>query len=60
MKTSHKSDELKKKGGVHKSGTYDDMNKKLLSSMEIPAPSPSVIIWLAPKRVVIDQKLHIQ
>ena len=23
MKTSHKSDGLKKKGGVHKSGTYD-------------------------------------
>ena len=32
MKTSHKSDELKKlkKGRVHKSGTYGQENKKIL------------------------------
>jgi hypothetical protein len=27
MKTSHTSDELNKKGGVHKSGTYDLIGK---------------------------------
>jgi hypothetical protein len=28
--------------------------------MEIPAPPPSVMKWLVPKRVVIDHKLRIQ
>jgi hypothetical protein len=38
-----------------------DMKDKNSNKHENPSPSPtSVIKWLAPKRVVIDQKLHIQ
>ena len=38
-----------------------DMENKNSRKHENPSPSlPSVIKWLAPKRVVIDQKLHIQ
>jgi hypothetical protein len=38
-----------------------DMKNKNYMKHENPSPSlPSVIKWLVPKRVVIDQKLHIQ
>jgi uncharacterized protein YaaR (DUF327 family) len=36
MKTSHKSDELKKKGGgVHKSGTYDNLKAYKVVRIEL-------------------------
>ena len=46
---------------VSKKFDLPDMKNKNSRKHENPSPSlPSVIKWLVPKRVVIDQKLHTQ